>query len=663
MGLFTKNGDKSPDIIYTQEFRLANGARYLGYTERSEALSPEKENDLQRSENVQNDPDVPKNYKGYLGYTDRKAATKMEKDLDDQEKGDYPTFTQGAYELSEKQHKELIKNLKEAQKNKSLLWAGVISFSPEFIEKSGLMYDDGTVNQKGIKTAVMAAMPDYLKAEGLNSPETFWWGDIHLNTNHVHVHLAISQKKNTRPLKNGQPKGMFHTKSIRKLKSAIHHQLANEKSRVREIALEKSLDYHKSVMVNMAQRIINQDQHTQQLLLNLQETLPKYKDKRRWRASNHSVDFKESRDLAFDLVDSLLKHQLFSSYQFYQESSKELDSASRESYGQHIKDTVQPRDEELRNRLVNLLFRDLATAERKGKLYRKDRLAIMEKQGTDLNKKIMDDEVKLLNELDAKSSEAKKLRIRLGLRRYYLKLANLDNRIADLQERIDGLKQLDDQTKLTPFINFFQEQQLMAKLEKIPKKQLSTSDKATLNRLRAKYQDVQQLPIKLANPENIAIRKAQLAQEEQLLKEYPNDPGKEFIIEPDTKVSEQYQTQQMILDLKQRIHQNNQLPKEERQKTNGPLFQRLKRLYKYKENPHDHKAQQMIKKYQHKQRKQTRQHRSPLMSHSVIGSFTKLLAAGKTNHAKARRAMHERLDRDDDLEREDELERREELRH
>ncbi len=61
---------------------------------------------------------MPKNYKGYLGYTDRKAATKMEKDLDDQEKGDYPTFTQGAYEFSEKQHKKLIKNLKEAQKNK-----------------------------------------------------------------------------------------------------------------------------------------------------------------------------------------------------------------------------------------------------------------------------------------------------------------------------------------------------------------------------------------------------------------------------------------------------------------------------------------------------------------------------------------------------------------
>lgn len=170
MGLFKKTDSNSPDIIYTQEFRLANGSRYLDYMERKNAISPEDTNNLQRNQHTQNDPDMPKNYKGYLGYMDRKAATKMENDLSENEKGDYPTFTQGTYELSEEQHKQLVANLKEAQKNKSLLWAGVISFSPEFIEKSGLMYDDGTVNQKAIKTAVMAAMPDYLKAEGLNSP-------------------------------------------------------------------------------------------------------------------------------------------------------------------------------------------------------------------------------------------------------------------------------------------------------------------------------------------------------------------------------------------------------------------------------------------------------------------------------------------------------------
>lgn len=124
MGLLTKTGEDSPDIIYTQEFRVANGVRYLGYMERENAVSPEQENDLQRERNIQNDPDVGKNFKGYLGYTDRKAATKMEDDLTNEEKGDYPTFTQGSYELSEKQHQELINNLRQAQKNKSLLWGG-----------------------------------------------------------------------------------------------------------------------------------------------------------------------------------------------------------------------------------------------------------------------------------------------------------------------------------------------------------------------------------------------------------------------------------------------------------------------------------------------------------------------------------------------------------
>ncbi|WP_235980992.1 MULTISPECIES: hypothetical protein [Limosilactobacillus] len=46
MGLFTKTGEDSPDIIYTQEFRVANGVRYLGYMERENAVSPEQENDL-----------------------------------------------------------------------------------------------------------------------------------------------------------------------------------------------------------------------------------------------------------------------------------------------------------------------------------------------------------------------------------------------------------------------------------------------------------------------------------------------------------------------------------------------------------------------------------------------------------------------------------------
>ena len=324
--LFTKTEAGAPDIIYTQEFRIANGEKYLDYTERLEAVSPETENEINNEKNVQVDPDVPENFDGYLGYTDRKAATKMDKSLDDSEKGDYPTCNQNHLELNEKEHQELIKNLKLAKKNQSILWAGVISFSPEFIREAGLINKQGVVNQKAIKMAVMNAMPSYLEAEGLNNNQTFWWGDIHLNTDHVHVHIAISQKKNTRPMKpNGEPKGMFHTKSIRKLKSSLHHELSNAKSRTRLLSLEKGLDYQKGQLITLATQQVKRKIELQNRIIQLQLTLPQYKDKRRWRASNHSVEFKEPRDLAYDLVNYLLQNQLKGHYQIFQATSKQLD--------------------------------------------------------------------------------------------------------------------------------------------------------------------------------------------------------------------------------------------------------------------------------------------------------------------------------------------------
>lgn len=676
MGLFTKTGEDSPDIIYTQEFRVANGVRYLGYMERENAVSPEQENDLQRERNVQNDPDVGKNFKGYLGYTDRKAATKMEDDLTNEEKGDYPTFTQGSYELSEKQHQELINNLRQAQKNKSLLWAGVISFSPEFIEKSGLMNADGSVNQKAIKTAVMNAMPDYLKAEGLDNPQTFWWGDIHLNTNHVHVHLAISQKKNTRPLKeNGEPKGMFHTKSIRKLKSILHHELANEESRTRTIALEKSLDYHKGVMKNLESRLIKQDQQLEKLLVNLQQTLPDYKDKRKWRASNHSVDFKESRELAYDLVDYLLDHQLSNSYAFYTNSSQQLDEVAKVSYGNNIKDTVQPRDDKLRDQLVNLLFTNLRDYESKRKLYKKDRLQILKDQGPELNKRIMKAEETALKSMDGSSDVTREIRMRLGLRRYYLKLYNLDQQIDDLTKRIDGLYSLGELTKLSPFIRYYQEQQVLLKIEKKPQRGLTQQEKELQTVLRGKYQDVKKLSIEKATPDRISKRLEQLKKEQQLLKSNRKDPGIKYITSDLKQLLNQYQDEIKVLQIKGQIHENNnKLPLNERKRVNGPLFQELKKIYLRIEDPANHPNRPIVdyldkhlfNKQLPESKKSTKREppkRSAVLAQGITRSLSNLIESSKSSSKyRSKRALRERLDKDDDLEREDEKERRREER-
>lgn len=662
--LFTKTESVAPDIIYTQEFRIANGEKYLDYTERSEAVSPETENEINNEKNVQVDPDVPENFDGYLGYTDRKAATKMDKSLDDSEKGDYPTFNQNHLELNEKEHQELIKNLKVAKKNQSLLWAGVISFSPEFIREAGLINKQGVVNQKAIKMAVMNAMPSYLEAEGLNNNQTFWWGDIHLNTDHVHVHIAISQKKNTRPMKpNGEPKGMFHTKSIRKLKSSLHHELANAKSRTRLLSLEKGLDYQKGQLITLARQQVQQKTELQNRLIQLQLTLPQYKDKRRWRASNHSVEFKESRDLAYDLVDYLLQNELKGHYQIFQATSKQLDQLSKQAYGNKITDTIKPRDNRLRERLVNQLFNEIKEAEENPRLYQKDLMALLEEQGPELNQKIMDDEIKRLKKIDPKSAEAKEVRKRLGLRRYYLSRYNHQNTIDDLQERIDHLKELGDQTKLHDFEKFFNERQTLHRLEMTPKYALTEEQRKQLELLKAKYVDPRQLNINNFNAEQIEKRLDQLELEHRLINKNPHDPGIPYMLISPESEKKVFQANKDILKIKQQIkHNNDYLPENDRKKANGPLFQHLKRIYRSMDDPTYHYQPNKIKKELNHQRRQEKHKRSlqrgTLLGQKVIQSFNNILSATNTRNRKQQVALSKHLDRDDDLELEEQQEER-----
>ena len=131
----TKEGNRSPDIIYTQTFHVAQ-AKYLGYTERKNAINPERDFELEnnpRNDQIQIDPD--EKFAGYIGYMDRKAATKLEYDVDDNR---YPTFTRESLNIDDKQHQRLLDDLDLAQKNKTMLWAGVVSFSPEFIRETVL---------------------------------------------------------------------------------------------------------------------------------------------------------------------------------------------------------------------------------------------------------------------------------------------------------------------------------------------------------------------------------------------------------------------------------------------------------------------------------------------------------------------------------------------
>ncbi|MCW0990740.1 relaxase MobL, partial [Streptococcus anginosus] len=80
------------------------------------------------------------------------------------------------------------------------------------------------------------AMPKVIQKEGL-SDSAFWWGNIHLNTDNIHVHIGLSEINSNRekifyrPRGRMEYRGNFSQKTIKQLKSDVFHGLINEQTR------------------------------------------------------------------------------------------------------------------------------------------------------------------------------------------------------------------------------------------------------------------------------------------------------------------------------------------------------------------------------------------------------------------------------------------------
>lgn len=594
MAWFKKEGNKLPDIIMTAKFQVANGSRYLGYTERSEAVqdeqqSPEKIFDNDQTGTTQNDPDLPENFQGYLGYTDRKAATKLEHGVHDR----YPTFMQNSFNIDEKQHELLEKKLKLAKKNKALLWSTVVSFDPDFLSRINV-YNPTTkeVDQRAIKRAIQQAIPELLKKEGLNVPETFWWGDVHLNTNHVHVHIGISQTNNTRPLKeNGEPLGMFRQKSIRSMKAKAHQVLIPSRERKKEIELEKELGTIRHDLSHHIEYLVRHDHEQQEYLRQIYWALPNYKDHRKWRSSNHSTSFKEAHYLTDQFVDHVLNTNLKDSYDQFKEGIVAKDQNSRQNYGQKINDTISRQDKSLRELLGNRIYEYMREMDK----HSDDRTSIEDQVQTTnpaLNKKLIEVEKSQLTNLDPNSYEARLLRKKLGLRRYALRHYNLRQERIYLDQQLQTVLALPNSSPIRNWL----EQTLNERLELNILKNLSFGERKQrglankYKQLDERYVDVTKVSISQINSDLVKNRKQQLDKELSVILKYSDDPLIDMLL-PNTNSSlklqnakEFYRISKEVLDLKLKIKQNNQHygdNKEKRNQANHDLFKTLKRDYRY----------------------------------------------------------------------------------
>lgn len=383
----------TPSVTFMLQYTGANSG-FLDYTNRAEAVDIDNELSVSTSEqlidNVGIDqlkkiqaevPEQSLNFPEYIDYMNRSYAT--EKQTSDKT----AVFNQEKNHLSKEEVSQLRNQLETAYQNGSLLWQGVLSFDNSFLAKHGL-YDmeTGQVDQAAIKNVLRTAMPHLIQREGLSS-DAFWWGNIHLNTDNIHIHFGLSEVESARekifyaPRGRMELRGNFSQKSIQGLKSEIFHGLLNDQTRSRLLRQEQVLANLKTDLLrNVLQGHQVATAAEKNFLEQAYNHLPQNKN---WRFKSNAKDFATSKFFLNRYLDSYFENEGKEVYDnfiketrtFLEEYRTAYSSDDHRSYervryvdGKPIKQTVSTagydmekllkrRENDLRERLGNAILK------------------------------------------------------------------------------------------------------------------------------------------------------------------------------------------------------------------------------------------------------------------------------------------------------------------
>lgn len=324
----------SPGITFMLQYTEANG-QYVDYTNRDEAVKIDDELSLEMNRQMiegltvdemariqEAVPETQLNFREYIDYMNRSYAT------EDQSEELTAVFTQEADYLQKKQLTDLKTKLETAYQNGSLLWQGVISFDNAFLAEQGL-YDTATgqVDQKAIKAVMRDMMPTLIQKEEL-SDSAFWWGNIHLNTDNIHIHFGLSEVESNRekifyrPRGRMEYKGNFSQKTINRFKSGVYHGLLKEETRSNLLRKEQILANLKADLITSVyqeDKIISSAEKN--FLEQAYNHLPLNK---KWRYGSNARDFAVSKFFLDRYLDSYLKNEGSAAYQEFLQETRDF---------------------------------------------------------------------------------------------------------------------------------------------------------------------------------------------------------------------------------------------------------------------------------------------------------------------------------------------------
>ncbi|MDN6243747.1 MAG: relaxase MobL, partial [Tetragenococcus koreensis] len=561
-----KVGSDSPDIIVTFKFETATSvekfARYVDYSDRESAVLIDHV-----EEAFENHLEVSSDFEKMVSYMKRDTAVVNK---DDRRTG---LFTEMSNNISVNEMEELKEKLNEAQLLGNNLWNPVVSFDVAYMIRVGVLeYNPElearidrldkvfkaaekekpknpkkiyqakkaleletkkrVVNQDKLKAAMQENMGKFLKSEGFDE-NTFWWGSVHLNTKHIHVHLSFSETKTSRKILevqkeiNGktitikEPRGKLKEKNITRFKSNLFYFL--------EIDEEKELKILKEVEVGKHRHLIL-DQVTDSYdstLLNfyLEETVRHFPKEGKLNYSSNRKEFRESKAYLAAFVEEYIRTVGKSEYEAFARATSEQLKDYHKVYSKaeqfDLEKQVEKRQKTLKIALANRMLKEL----------KKYSLNHSEAITSDfLNSKELEQVVEDLKKTKISSKE-------LGRYKGLVEKSYAEAKEQYFRKKIRGLDQFEDMQSNVGLKIFskrkFEQHIQLAQLKQISSKDLSDFEKEKKRHLKSEVETARQVSIDQSTDQQVEKRLQKLEEEEYLVKNTRDKTLIQFIYDTD----------------------------------------------------------------------------------------------------------------------------------
>lgn len=278
-------------------------------------------------------------YSGIVDYMDRNKAK------NDNEKSDIGLFTNCKDRLNDEEKSSLKELFNRSQENGGILWHDVVSFDNRWLEKHGI-YDSKNkiLDDRKLKDVIRASVNEMFIKENLYGTAV-WCGDIHYNTDNIHVHISTVELKPTRT------RGKRKKKSIFAMKSKVVNSILKNNEQYKKI----NDIIRKDIIENKRNRKSLDDVKLRGLFLQVYKDLPK--DRRQWQYNYNTLN--NVRPLIDKMTEIYIKKY---SLNDFLKLKKELDKQEKnlkEAYGRSTGSYYDNKLKDLQVRMGNAILKEI----------------------------------------------------------------------------------------------------------------------------------------------------------------------------------------------------------------------------------------------------------------------------------------------------------------